>query len=289
MAVTLKVGTWNVNNFFDRFLFHLPAANAARSAWRVEARWRKPRPDREKQYLADRLLAEDPDVMGLQEVESASALQEFNRRFLRSRYPYRVLIPSGDSRGLDSAVLSKFPVGRCTTRQHLGFLDSTGRVIPVFSRDMLGVEILNSSATSILLTICVLHLKSKFVGYRVRGSARRRAQLEAARKRRRESEAVREELKKLKGRVLILGDLNDDATSRAVQPLTRSRALVDISQKAASPRWTIRHAGQPHRFDYLLANPSLARKYVAGSAHVERTRGKYKASDHHPVYAAFRI
>lgn len=69
------------------------------------------KPDDEKQALADAIRAIDADILALQEVESYDALIEFRDEYIGDMgYEHVVSIDVGQERGIENAVLSRFPL-----------------------------------------------------------------------------------------------------------------------------------------------------------------------------------
>ncbi len=106
------------------------------------------------------LLANDPDIVALQEVENMEALKAFNKKYLypknlkneigaeydylnkdfRGTYPFGAIIDSNDPRLIDVAVLSRYPIISIRTHQFERF--KSGKMWDgIFSRDCLEVEI----------------------------------------------------------------------------------------------------------------------------------------------------
>jgi endonuclease/exonuclease/phosphatase family metal-dependent hydrolase len=69
------------------------------------------KPEAQKRALAATIRAVNADVLALQEVESLEALAEFRDQCLEGQgYNYIESIDAGDERGIEQAVLSRFPV-----------------------------------------------------------------------------------------------------------------------------------------------------------------------------------
>lgn len=102
-AGTIRVATYNVENFFD-------ASDEMRAAASGETLTPiKPLPDRAAVAAAIRAI--DADVLALQEVGSLKTLTMFRDEQLKGMgYDYIASIDSGDERGIENAVLSRFPI-----------------------------------------------------------------------------------------------------------------------------------------------------------------------------------
>ena len=200
----IRVGTFNLNNLFDRFNFH--AEVTASPHVRATYRWRldpdrdilpppeegpetdeegavliegetpvhielspqgrvvRPKPPRHLEALLARTDRLNADVLAVQEVENIGALREFNSR-LDAPYRYVVLIEGNDPRFIDVGVLSRLPIRSAISHRWVPNPDDPGRFL--FSRDVMAVEILNHARTARLFTLWVGHLKSKFIDLRI--------------------------------------------------------------------------------------------------------------------------
>lgn len=196
----IRVGTFNLNNLFDRFNFHAAISESPRVRatyrWRLDAnrdllplpedgpqtdeegavllegqapvhielssqgRVVFPKPPRHLEALLTRTDRLNADVLAVQEVENIAALREFNS-LLDAPYRFVVLIEGNDPRFIDIGVLSRLPIRRAIS--HRWFPDPADPSRFLFSRDALAVEILNHACTAGLFTLWVGHLKSKFV------------------------------------------------------------------------------------------------------------------------------
>ena len=84
----------------------------------------------------------DFDVLGVQEVEDVDTLQAVQPRRARRVVQHVVLIEGNDPRMIDVGLLSKFPLGAVISWQHIA--DPANPAQPVFSRDLLQVEVLKN-------------------------------------------------------------------------------------------------------------------------------------------------
>jgi hypothetical protein len=103
----------------------------------------------------------DVDVLALQEVEGVGTLRNFVRDYLDNAYRHIVLIEGNDPRLIDVALVSKLPLGQATSWQHARH-KSEPTSLPIFSRDLLEVDVLALGRTKRLFTIYVNHLTSKY-------------------------------------------------------------------------------------------------------------------------------
>ena len=211
----IRVGTFNLNNLFDRFNFHAEVTGSPRV--RATYRWRlnadrdllpppedgpltdeegalliegeapvrielspqgrvvRQKPPRHLEALLTRTDRLNTDVLAVQEVENIGALREFNSR-LDAPYQFKALIEGNDPRFIDVGVLSRLPIGSAIS--HRWVPDPTDASRFLFSRDVIAVEILNHTRTAGMFTLWVGHLKLKFVPPWITDPARIAAQIQ---------------------------------------------------------------------------------------------------------------
>lgn len=249
--------------------------------------------------LTQRVILEiDADVLALQEVENLETLKQFNRHFLKGRYPYQVLVDGNDPRQIDVGLLSKHPVGALRTHQF-----ETEEKSRIFSRDCLEVEVCLQGGR----TLCVLvnHFKSKIGG----GEEKRERQA------RRVAEILRERFgADLKGDFVVCGDFNAGPDEPELKPLLKlgSKGLENVVARIDDDPdafdghgtwWThyYKKGRSAEQLDFLLLSPSLAKRNPHAQPTIERRglgtdidiyegerfgslEGKEGASDHCPVY-----
>ena len=69
------------------------------------------KPQEEREAIAAGIRAVDADIVALQEIESLAAIKAFRDKYLADMgYDHAQLIESEDPRGIDNAVLSRFPI-----------------------------------------------------------------------------------------------------------------------------------------------------------------------------------
>lgn len=320
MQVT--VGTFNLRNLFSQYNFkarideiididggtldgELKYEFGYAETWKIR-KYRgslvRGKMEEETEKIAERIKDMNLDVLAIQEVEDLDTLHQFNRECLGQRaYRYCVLVEGNDPRLIDVGVLSRLPIGGVTSWKHVVHPNDPTR--PIFGRDLLEVEILNSSRTKTLFKIFNNHLKSHYVGPgRERASER---QLNNQR-RTRQAEVVAEIIKartRPTSSFILLGDMNDPPSSPCLRPfigdheLRLTNALSDPKETRpakhdeyppASPAWTHRYkpSGQPTEYelyDQIWLSPALATKQT--EAWINRRKlHKGDGSDHDPAW-----
>lgn len=314
----VKVGTFNLNNLFSRFNFkgRVEAIRAGDTDINVTYSFDDPdnyairtfmgRLVKEKdlarqQEVTRRILEMDLDVLAVQEVEDLITLQHFNRDDLKGLYPYQVLVEGNDPRLIDVGLLSKLPVGAVTSWRFASHRDEPD--YPIFSRDLLEVEILDPKRRKRLFTVFNTHLKSQYLAPnenpitgRQRADLTRRRQAETA-------AAIIEARTRPNSAFVLLGDMNDTPASACLEPLARHPRLELVNGLAdpqetrpnrpdtpppASKAWTHRfkESGQPARydlFDQIWLSPVLSLRQTA--AWIDRRKKLAgDGSDHDPAW-----
>ena len=315
---TVRIATFNLNNLFNRYNFQGVVNGLVDPSTTVTgtveyhfddpANFRlrtfqgnlvKEKPPAERVTLAQRLLAIDADVIAVQEVEDIGTLRMFGVDHLQSRYPYLALLEGNDPRLIDVAVLSRLPLGAVTSWQHARH--PADPLDPVFSRDLLEVEVLSPDRRRRLVTVYNNHLKSKFVPFNqdpvattAASNLRRTQQAEII-------SAIVAARQRPNGRFVVVGDMNDNPTAPTLASLAagslgmvsglaaarESQPSPNENPMPASPVWTHRFkpANQPavhELFDQIWLSPSLGPRLQDSVIH-RRTRLGGDASDHDPA------
>jgi endonuclease/exonuclease/phosphatase family metal-dependent hydrolase len=317
MVVT--VGTFNLNNLFSRFNFKASiselhkktAALSVRYEFSDEGNYRirtfkgklvKSKKVKDIKILAERILRMDVDVLAVQEVENIDILKEFNRKHLGGLYTHQVLIEGNDARLIDVGLLSKLPLGAVTSFQTAVHPDRPDK--RVFGRDLLEVEILNSTRSKTLFTLYNNHLKSHFGDEDDNGQGK----IENDMRRRHQAESIQRivaDRMRTDSRYIIVGDMNDSPIDEPLSAIhtiegnnlvnalanpieTRPAKPEKNGHDAVSPAWTHRYkkSGQPpeHKlFDHIWLSPKLSTSM--GQAFIDRrTKHGGDASDHDPAW-----
>jgi hypothetical protein len=98
----------------------------------------------------------------------------------RAGYRHLVLVEGNDDRLIDVGVLSRLPIGAVTSWRHRTYKNRPHER-PIFSRDLLEVDILSDNRERVLLTLYVNHLKSQLARdaeEKREGNLRRKRQVE---------------------------------------------------------------------------------------------------------------
>lgn len=316
---TLSIGTFNLNNLFDRWNFQGALRALDDGPRDVSATYVFDDPDHRRLQVdsrgalmtakdpldsgrvAERLLAADVDVWILQEVEHIDALREFNREHLRSTYAHAMVIDGNDPRFIDVGVLSRRPLGGVTSWQRAVHPSDPDRL--VFSRDLVEVEVLDDRGNR-LVTVFGTHLKSKYVDWRDPDPDAAKAEADARRQRQAETAArIITGRTRPNSRYLLCGDMNDTPESpplaafpelglvNALEDPTEVGAITTIDPPA-DDAWTSTHkeSGKPRTFeliDQIWLGPGLSTR-LEGSFIGRRTK-LHDGSDHDPAWVRLQL
>jgi endonuclease/exonuclease/phosphatase family metal-dependent hydrolase len=244
-----------MNNLFSRFDFRADVSTASASTVKVEERTLFSFDDpsgfklrtylgklvrgklaAERELIAERIKRMDLDVLAVQEVEDIDTLRQFVRDDLGGLYRHIVLIEGNDPRLIDIGLLSKLPIGGVTSWQHVPDPLSPGQ--PVFSRDLLQVEILSASRRQRLFTVFNNHLKSHYVPFNAPDPDAERERANELRRRQSEVAAtiIAAEMRP-NSRFVVIGDMNDPPDSPFLEPLAAAPKLK-LSFGLATPQET---------------------------------------------------
>ncbi|WP_350281032.1 endonuclease/exonuclease/phosphatase family protein [Kribbella sp. HUAS MG21] len=318
----LTVGTFNLNNLFDRWNFEGALDALASGSTSVPATYSFDSEHRRRLQLdgrgklltakkpedtdrvAERLLAADVDVWIVQEIENVDVLREFNREHLDGAYEHVMVIDGNDAaRFIDIGILSRVPIGGVTSYQRVFHPDVPDR--PIFSRDLVEAEILDARGRKVL-TVFGTHLKSKFVDFTAEDPVAAAAAAELLRTR--QADAIVRILASRMGsrqRYLLCGDMNDTPDSAAlaayqkaglVNALTAPTEIGTVQttvELPANPSWTstFKAAKQPRTFDLIdqiWLSPALAPR-LKGSFIGRRRKLARDGTDHDPAWIALDL
>ncbi len=272
-STQVRVGTFNVMNLMDDIDDPYTEDQMTPAKLREEMR-----------RLAETIRRLDVDVLALQEVESRGFLQRFVQQFLQGAgYQSVVLVEGNDLRGIDVAVLSRFPVESVTSYRQVAFADAAGTVRH-FSRDLLRATILPPQGQS--FEIWCVHLKSNANEPEI-AEPIRWAEVQQIRQIYDRTLAADPQ-----ARILLLGDMNDTLDSRSLRWLLGSpqHALQTLLQQLpAAQQVTYNRDRRRSMIDFILASPAMAAAYVPGSYLILHGDLSSHGSDHNPVAARFRV
>jgi endonuclease/exonuclease/phosphatase family metal-dependent hydrolase len=281
-AETFRVATYNLENYLDQ---------------PVETR--SPKSGAAKAKIRESIRAMKPDVIALQEMGRASALQEL-RAALKAEgldYPHWEHVAGFDT-NIFVALLSKFPIVARRPHTNDNYLLG-GRRFQV-SRGFVDVDIqINDSYQFTLLSA---HLKSK----------RAIPDADEEEMRFEEAKILRERIDarlnaNLNANLVVLGDLNDTYNTRSTKAVMGrgKTALIDTRPAERNgdnqphpnnPRFNPRNVTWTHhygvedtysRIDYILLSPGMAREWVTNETYVLTLPNWGIGSDHRPLVATF--
>jgi endonuclease/exonuclease/phosphatase family metal-dependent hydrolase len=197
----------------------------------------------------------DLDVLAVQEVEDVDTLAQFARQDLEGLgYRHVVLVEGNDPRLIDVGLLSRLPLGGVTSWRHAVHPEAPGQ--PVFSRDLLEVEVLNERRTKRLFTIYNTHLKSHFVPF----GQDPMAGAEAADERRRQQAESLARIVSARmlpnSSFLVVGDMNDAPDAAPLAPLLSKLPLTDGLADAVEDRPAPEDTPPAPLFDHVWLSDS---------------------------------
>lgn len=293
----IRVATYNIENLFD------DKDDPALTGRNEDIDDTKPVAQCEA--VAQTIRRIDADVLAVEEVESRDALIAFRDAYLSDMgYDYVVSLDAGDERGIEQAVLSRYPIvdQRQWVRMPLGGVHPArygnqenwyaGQDI-VFHRSPLLVEVeVPGSVTggeAYKLTLLAVHYKSGGPSdYWREAEARGTVQVIG--------ELMTDEPDR---NLVVLGDFNATPDAESVQILGRA-GLTDVIGGRAGPEWTSHASGR--RIDHLLANKQAMGEILPDSAFILGTTVGVEgmdwrdaaqlpgyASDHYPVVVDVKV
>ncbi|MHA1366403.1 MAG: endonuclease/exonuclease/phosphatase family protein [Candidatus Heimdallarchaeota archaeon] len=216
----IRLGTYNTNNLFDRFDDPYLRSD---DPW-LNRRKTISKSNQALYHLGVRIKESNVDILALQEVESLGFLQMFIFEHLgKENYDLTGIFSceSNDDRGIDLGVVCKkdFRLGKITSHR---FRQERKR--EVFSRDCLQVEIIHNETERVILTLFICHQKSKYSRYHPIEQKKRfeKDLRKSTRKRKMQAKHTLQIIKDAgldsrKDCFAVLGDMNDNPTSEAIQ------------------------------------------------------------------------
>lgn len=318
----IKIGTFNLNNLFSRYnftaeisaiktepvedsVYYTFSDSSVFKIRKFEGKLVKPKDLYETIKIGQRLREMDLDIVAVQEVEDINILRQFNIEHLDGlNYNYITLVEGNDPRLIDVGLLSRYPIGGVTSWQ---FARYPGESIPIFSRDLLQVDILNSQRNKKLFTVFNTHLKSSFVPFRVKDFEAEMIKIGQRRKKQVEmvSKIIAEQTRPGSNYILT-GDMNDTPDSVYLDAFQNNSGLINAFQNAtevgvmnntkykpSTHLWTHRYNAAPgvfqyHLYDQIWISPSLADN-LAGSFIKRRKSVTGDGSDHDPAWIELNL
>jgi endonuclease/exonuclease/phosphatase family metal-dependent hydrolase len=272
--VTLTLATFNVENFFDE-QDDPHHSDDVPTVSQVNDKITK---------LGAALRQLKADVLALQEVENRPLLEKLNEQELSSLgYDQVRLIEGNDIRGIDVALLSRFPVIEAKSHVNDHFLGVDGDTTTYgFSRDCVEATVEPSPGRKLILLIN--HLRADNWKEPEESVARRLAQANRVRQ-------IADGIlaSKPDGNLAVLGDLNDTPDSQTLELIQQgSPPLLDLlTLVPSSERYTFNSSKT--QIDYILASPGLEGDLISGSVKANHDAVFEEASDHSPVSAQFTL
>ena len=287
---TVTIGAYNVENFFD--VWDNPYTDD--ESTRVKSR------DLVRD-LARAIKALDADILVIQELEHEQLLTAMVEEFLPNEgYNYIAASPGNDERGILLGCISRYPITQVSSHRHQWFTHPDHPDTPYrFSRDLLRFTI--DVGIDRPLQVYNVHLKS---------NRSRPGDPNSMLKRTAESLRVKQIIRDgVTGDpgllAVVAGDFNSAYETRPDQDRPwpgmaalrepepdGSQLLTDVHD-ALTDAQRVTHPGDnrypPSTFDYILAVPAMAQRYVQGSARVLPEGKLTGGSDHLPLRATFRI
>lgn len=279
MSTRLRVATYNVRN-----LFGATAGDNAKSSKEINR----------LRYVIDTIGA---DIIALQEVGSQAMFAQVNKR-LKRPFPYAEVWAGNSTRGIHLAFLSRLPLTLTSHRDTL-LTDTSGTQLFEYAsetdanadkpsvlklqRDLLRAEIVLSENHT--LALFNVHLKSK--------TNRPWLKLDSDTVRAAETTAIARIVSVYAQQhpehsLVLLGDFNDLAHSKALEPLAQLQfedpLATKLAQSGANPStyWPKRRM----RIDRVLCNRTSRWQAVDAQIHVNLAARE--ASDHYPVFTDFQ-
>lgn len=242
------------------------------------------KPEKQQKAVAAGLKILNGDIVALQEVNDMEDLDNYQKKQLgKDAYPYSFLAEGNDGRGIDVALLSKFPIKKVYSYRDRTFPIPEQKEPGHFSRDLM--EAIVQITPAFPIKIFVTHSKSQIGGTKAdrqrEGEAREIARI------------IKKHLDADPNALLALaGDFNDEPESPSIKLLKEGLVpLQDPTVREGMGKEPTHHNEKfgDSRFDYILVSPALMKLYNKGSATVMHTETTHAGSDHDPIKETFKV
>jgi hypothetical protein len=229
MPRPFRIGTYNIENLFDRFDDPYSVGDDTYGRYRSKPKSRAHAYDTAERIRENGIDGRAVDIVALQEIENFGALLDWVQGSVGPHYGPKTGVvsqPSNDPRGIDLALIcnDRFRIRRVISHRFEKFRRSDGALY-AFGRDCLQIELLDEDREDLILTAFICHFKSKYTmadRFKEPEAYAREQGLNTI-KRRAEAEKVVEIVQRAvdveNDRFVILGDLNDTFDSEALAPL----------------------------------------------------------------------
>lgn len=285
---SFRLMSYNIENLFDDQ--DDPALSGAQDDKNMT------KPESHRRAAADAIRRAQPDVIALQEVESLQALLWWRDEFLKDMgYEHVVSLDSGDGRGIENSVLSRYPLSDAKVwpdaplgGTHPDKSEFRGQPIE-FRRSPLRVTVTvpgaSEGAEPYVVTLFVVHQKSG-------GDNGYWREREAAKTVELAKELMQEDPDR---NVVILGDMNCEASQNPFRYYLDGGFIDAFSDRVRrQSKWITHESGRA--IDHILLSPSAAKELVRETRFIlgmpARPEGvdwrrtpppEGFASDHYPV------
>ncbi len=265
----IRLATYNIENLFDE------RAGGVKPGVEKDAMPNKPA--EHKREVANAIRAIDADIVALQEVGSLEALLWFRDEYLKDAgYEHVASLDSGDARGIEQAVLSRFPITSAEVFPHLplggvhpekyGNQENwhageplMGRRSPLVATVEVPASAFGGRGEPFEMTLIVVHHKSGRWNEYWRAAEAKKF-VEIARDIERDDPGAR---------VAVLGDFNAQMNDDTLR-VYREAGLADLFHWAERSKETLTHASE-RGIDFILVNGAMQKALVENSAFVFAT------------------
>lgn len=280
---SIRLTAYNILNLFDDI--DDPDLSGDRDD--MHNRWRglRAKPHEQCLAVAETIRRLDSDILALQEIESEAALTWFRDTYLKDMgYEHMVSIDSGDARGIEQAVLSRYPLldAKVWPKMELGGVhpDNYGNSENwyageplLFRRSPLRVTVripaTEPNTRDVDITLFVVHHKSGGpAGYWREAEARGVTRL------------IREFSRENPERpIIVLGDFNAQPYDESMSIYRRARLRdVHLQRPNPIPAEQMTHASR-RVIDYILVNEAMMTYIVRRGPFVLGTPVKERGAD----------